>query len=121
VLHFAFLKYMSLLLPALHEDWHKVVFFDEMHRSHREGCKKRLLGPKGVQACAVDRFGPEARQTFTLIAAINTSGIIEGTPGIYEAGVDTDTFYLWVVFTFAPRSETTPTARRNPSFAAVCA
>ena len=24
----AFLKYISLLLPALHEDWHKVVFFD---------------------------------------------------------------------------------------------
>ncbi len=40
-------------------------------------------------------INPEARQTFTLIAAVNTSGVIEGTPGIY---VDTDTFYLaWVV------------------------
>jgi hypothetical protein len=32
----AFLKYISLLLPAWDENWHKVVFFDEMHRSHRE-------------------------------------------------------------------------------------
>jgi hypothetical protein len=31
----AFLNYISLLLPALDEDWHKVVFFDEMHRSLR--------------------------------------------------------------------------------------
>jgi hypothetical protein len=38
------------------------------------------------------------RQTFTLIAAVNTRGVIEGTPAIYEAGVDSDTFYLWVVF-----------------------
>ncbi len=58
--------------------------------------------PKGVPACAVERFGPEARQTFTLIAAVNTSGVIEGTPGIYEAGVETDTFYLWVVFHLCP-------------------
>ena len=98
----AFLKYISLLLPAWDEDWHKVVFFDEMHRSLREGCKKKQLGPKGVPACAVERFGPEARQTFTLIAAVNTSGVIEGTPAIYEAGVDTDTFYLWVVFHLCP-------------------
>jgi hypothetical protein len=97
-----FLKYISLLLPAWDEDWHKVVFFDEMHRSLREGCKKKQLGPKGVPACAVERFGPEARQTFTLIAAVNTSGVIEGTPGIYEAGVDTDTFYLSVVFHLCP-------------------
>ena len=98
----AFLKYISLLLPAWDENWHKVVFFDEMHGSLREGCKKKQLGPKGVPACAVERFGPEARQTFTLSAAVNTSGVIEGTPGIYEAGVDTDTFYLSVVFHLCP-------------------
>jgi hypothetical protein len=87
----AFLNFISLLLPAMHEDWHKVEFFDEMHRSLRVGCKNTQLGPKGVPACAVERFGPEARQTFTLIAAVNPSGVIKGTPAICEAGVDADT------------------------------
>ncbi len=88
--------------PPHSELWDKVVFLDESHRAVREGCKRKALGPKGVPAGNVERFGPEARQTFTLIAAVNTSGVIEGTPGIFDEGVDADTFYQWLIFQCCP-------------------
>ena len=72
-----------------------------MHRCLWEGCKKNQLGPNGVPACAVERFGLEARQTFTLISAeVNTRDVTKGTRGIYEAGPrwTLTRFILWVVF-----------------------
>ena len=97
-----FLEFLSILLPDWSEEWHKVVFFDEMHRGVREGSKQTALGPKGTRAVSTESFGPEARQTFTLIAAINTSGVVELTPLILEDGVDADAFYMWVRFHLCP-------------------
>ena len=97
-----FLNHLDLLLPPHSELWDQVVFLDESHRAVREGCKRKELGPKGVPAGNVERFGPEARQTFTLIAAVNTDGVIEGTPGIFTEGVDSDTFYQWLIFQLCP-------------------
>jgi len=97
-----FLQFLRILLPDWSEEWHKVVFFDEMHRGVREGAKRTALGPKGTRAVSAETFGPEARQTFTLIAAINTSGVIPLTPMFRPEGVDSDLFYLWVRFHLCP-------------------
>jgi hypothetical protein len=97
-----FIRFLNAFLPELDEAWHKVVFFDEMHRSLREGERRRTLGPKGIPSVVHRGFCAEIMQTFTLFGALNTSGILESTPWICKDNVDSDIFYLWVFFFLCP-------------------
>ena len=97
-----FRRYLNILIPDHHDDWHKVVFFDEMHRAAREGTKKKILGPKGVPAVSHESFSSAVRQTFTVLAAISTSGVVDSTVWIRDMNVDADIFYYWVKFFLCP-------------------
>lgn len=71
--------YIDILLPPHSHEWDKVIFFDEMHRSLREGRTKTALGPRGTAPTDFERFSLEARETFTLIAALTTRGVAAHT------------------------------------------
>ena len=98
-----FMRFIHGFLPAGHEDWDKVVFIDEMHRSLREGERRRCLGPRGVPSVQHTSFRGECSQTFTLFGALNTRGILPHTVHVDPLNCDADACFLWVSLFLCPQ------------------